>query len=83
MFEILTKHLLMMLLVLKNWAQEGTKIFIEKMGEAFAMQKLLRFFQQQNIGIFQILTFEILMELLLTMSLVLKKLGPRRHKNFC
>ena len=36
------------------------------MREAFAMQKLLRFFSTKNIGIFQILTFEIL-----TTSLVL------------
>ena len=34
--------------------------FVEKMREAFALQKLLTFFQQKNIGIFQILTFEIL-----------------------
>ena len=34
--------------------------FVEKMREAFAMQKLLTFFQQKNIGIFEILRFEIL-----------------------
>ena len=36
------------------------KFFVEKMREAFALQKLLTFFQQKNIGIFEILTFEIL-----------------------
>ena len=36
------------------------------MREAFALQKLLTFFQQKNIGIFEILMFEIL-----TTSLVL------------
>ena len=30
------------------------------MREAFAMQKLLTFFQQKNVGEFEILTFEIL-----------------------
>ena len=30
------------------------------MREAFAVQKLLTFFQQKSIGIFKILTFEIL-----------------------
>ena len=34
--------------------------FVEKMREAFALQKLLTFFQQKKIGIFQILAFEIL-----------------------
>ena len=37
-----------------------TDIFVEKIREAFAMQKFLTFFQQKNIGIFQILVFEIL-----------------------
>ena len=36
------------------------KFFVEKMREAFALQKLLTFFQQKNIGIFEILMFEIL-----------------------
>ena len=30
--------------------------------EAFAVQKLLTFFQQKNIGVFEILKFEILMK---------------------
>ena len=34
--------------------------FVHKMREAFAMQNLLTFFQQKNIGVFEILTFEIL-----------------------
>ena len=34
--------------------------FVEKMREAFAMQKLLTFFSIKNIGIFQTLTFEII-----------------------
>ena len=34
--------------------------FVEKMREAFAMQKLLKIFPQKNIGEFQILMFEIL-----------------------
>ena len=37
-----------------------TNIFIDKMREAFTMQKLLTFFSTKNIGVFQILTFEIL-----------------------
>ena len=44
--------------------------FVEKMREAFALQKLLTFFNK-NIGLFQILTFEILTKRSLTMSLVL------------
>ena len=38
-----------------------TEIFDEKIREAFAMQKLLTFFDK-NIGIFEILTFKILMK---------------------
>ena len=34
--------------------------FVEKMREAFALQKLLTFFSTKNIGIFEMLTFEIL-----------------------
>ena len=34
--------------------------FVEKMKEAFALQKLLTFFSTKNIGLFEILTFEIL-----------------------
>ena len=34
--------------------------FVEKMKEAFAMQKLFTFFQQKINGVFEILTFEIL-----------------------
>ena len=34
--------------------------YVEKMREAFALQKLLTFFQTKNICIFEILTFEIL-----------------------
>ena len=37
-----------------------TDIFVEKMREAFALQKLLTFFSTKNNGLFQILTFEIL-----------------------
>ena len=33
--------------------------FVEKLREAFALQKLITFFNK-NIGIFEILTFEIL-----------------------
>ena len=41
--------------------KENTLIFfVEKMREAFAMQKLLIFFSTKNIGIYDILTFEIL-----------------------
>ena len=38
--------------------------FVEKMREALALQKFLTFFQQKKkkIGIFEILTFEILMK---------------------
>ena len=36
------------------------KFFVEKMREAFALQKRLTFFQKKNIGIFEILVFEIL-----------------------
>ena len=40
----------------------NTDIFVEKMGEAFALavQKLLTIFSTKNICIFQISTFEIL-----------------------
>ena len=31
--------------------------FVEKMREAFALQKLLTFFQKKNIGVFEILKF--------------------------
>ena len=41
------------------------------MREAFAVQKLFTFFQQKNIGIFEILKFEILTKRQLTTSLVL------------
>ena len=34
--------------------------FVEKMREAFERQKLLTFFSIKNIGIFEILSFEIL-----------------------
>ena len=34
------------------------KFFVEKMREAFAMQKLLTFFSTKNIGIFETLVFE-------------------------
>ena len=36
------------------------KYFVEKLREAFAMQKLLTFFQQKIMAYFIILTFEIL-----------------------
>ena len=45
--------------------------FVEKMREAFALQKLLTFFQQKNIGKFKILKFEILTSCKLTTLLVL------------
>ena len=35
-------------------------LFVEKMREAFALQKLPTFFQKKNIGKFKLLTFEIL-----------------------
>ena len=34
--------------------------FVEKMTEDFALQKLLTFFSAKNIGVFEILKFEIL-----------------------
>ena len=34
--------------------------FVEKMREAFALQKASHIFSTKNIGIFEILTFEIL-----------------------
>ena len=34
--------------------------FVDKVREAFALQQLLIYFQQKNIGKFKILTFEIL-----------------------
>ena len=43
---------------------------VDKMREAFVPQKLLTFFNK-NIGIFEILTFEILTKRQLTTSLVL------------
>ena len=36
------------------------KFFVEKMKKAFAVQNLLSFFSTKNIGIFEILVFEIL-----------------------
>ena len=44
-----------------NLQQNTQKSFYEKkMREAFAMQKLLNFFSTKNVGIFEILTLEIL-----------------------
>ena len=48
-------------------------IFVEKMREPFAMQKLL-IFLDKNIGIFEILTFGIITSRSLTTSLVLNNL---------
>ena len=50
-----------------------TLFFVEKMREAFALQKLFTVFQQNSICIFQILTFVILTKRQLMTSLVLKK----------
>ena len=47
------------------------KFFVEKMREAFALQKLLTFFITKNIGIFKILMNVILTKCYLMMSLVL------------
>ena len=47
------------------------QIFVQTMKEAFALQKLFKFFFNKNIGIFQILTFEILTKRYLTTSIVL------------
>ena len=51
------------------------EIFVVKMKEAFALQKLLRYFWQ-NICLFEILTFEILKKRELMRSLVCTT-GPR------
>ena len=45
------------------------------MREAFALQKLLSFFSTKNIGVFEILTFEILTKGSLMMLLVLNNLA--------
>ena len=45
------------------------------MREAFAVQKLLNFFLTKNIGLFEVLTFEILTKRSLTMLLVLNNLA--------
>ena len=37
-----------------NFITKYTEIFVEKMREGFARQKLLKLFQQKNIGVFQI-----------------------------
>ena len=42
--------------------QKAPIFFVEKKGEAFALQKLLTFFSTKNIGIFEILSFEILIK---------------------
>ena len=41
-----------------NFITKYSDIFVAKMREAFAVQKLLTFFSTKNIGLFQILTFE-------------------------
>ena len=46
------------------------------MREAFALQKLLIFFQQKNNGIFQILLFEILTKTLTNDVVSFEQLGP-------
>ena len=43
-----------------DFITKHTDIFVENMREAIAVQKLLTFFQPKNIGIFQILAFELL-----------------------
>ena len=47
--------------------------FVEKMKDAFALQKLLTFFSTKNIGIYQIYALEILTKRKPKMSLVLNK----------
>ena len=42
-----------------DFISKYTDIFVDKMREAFALQKLLTFFLTKNIGEFQVLTFEI------------------------
>ena len=39
---------------------KNTEIFVEKMREAFAMQKASHIFSTKNIAVFEILLFEIL-----------------------
>ena len=51
------------------------------MREAFALQELLSFFSTINIGILEILTFEILTKRLLTASLVLNNQTLVSKKN--
>ena len=46
--------------VFSNFITKYTDIFVEKMREAFAMQKLLSFFSTTNIGTFSDINFEIL-----------------------
>ena len=46
--------------MLYDFITKNTNIFVGKMREVFALQKLLTFFSTINIGIFEILTFEIL-----------------------
>ena len=50
--------------------------FVEKMREAFAMQKLLTFFSTRNIGKFQIFTFEILTKTLTNDIVSFEQLDP-------
>ena len=53
-----------------DFINKYTDIFVEKMREAFALQKILTFFNK-NIAVFEIFKFEILTKRLLRMSLVL------------
>ena len=46
------------------------------MREAFALQKLLTSFQQQKIGILEILAFEIFYELITNNVISFEQLGP-------
>ena len=46
------------------------------MTEAFAMQKLLSFFSTKNIGVFEILTFEIITKMLTNHVVSFEQPGP-------
>ena len=54
--------------VFYDFITKYTGIFVEKMREAFAMQKLLIFITTRNIGVFQMLTFDSKLTTLLVLN---------------
>ena len=55
--QLFKVSLVQLVKVFSNFITKDTGIFIAKMREAFALQKLLTIFSIKNIGIFQISKF--------------------------